>query len=46
MDHKEAKKLLREHTTALQKILGDDIKDQAIKQAAVAKGAKKTFLVG
>lgn len=43
MDHKEAKKLLREHTTALQKILGDDIKDQAIKQAAVAKGAKKTF---
>lgn len=44
MDHKEAKKLLREHTTALQKILGDDIKDQAIKQAAVAKGAKKTLL--
>jgi len=44
MDHKQAKKLLREHTTALQKILGDDIKSQAIKQAAVAKGAKKTLL--
>ena len=44
MDHKEAKKLLREHTTALQKLLGDDIKEEAIKHAKGAKLAKKTFL--
>ena len=44
MDNKEAKKLLREHTTALQKLLGDDIKEEAIKHAKGAKLAKKTFI--
>lgn len=44
MDDKEAKKLLREHTTALQKLLGDNLKEEAIKQAKGAKLAKKTFI--
>lgn len=44
MDDKEAKKLLREHTTALQKLLGDNLKEKAIEQAKGAKLAKKTFI--
>jgi len=44
MDDKEAKKLLREHTTALQKLLGNNLKEEAIKQAKGAKLAKKTFI--
>lgn len=44
MDNKEAKKLLREHTTALQKLLGDDLKDEALKQAKAAKLGKRTLI--
>lgn len=44
MDDKEAKKLLREHSKALQKLLGDDLKTEALEKAKGAKLAKKTFL--
>lgn len=44
MDGKEAKKLLKEHKDALEKLLGDDLKDEAIKHAKGAKLAKKTFI--
>jgi hypothetical protein len=44
MDDKEAKKLLQEHSKALQKLLGDDLKSEALEQAKGAKLAKKTFL--
>jgi len=44
MDNKEAKKLLREHSKALQKLLGDDLKTEALEKAKGAKLAKKTFI--